>query len=84
MELDTWIGSCKVRIFPWIDGKLIYVNIQYYSCGQSINQPPIWDKTVYITDNEAGKRLAYEFTDTLVENVSHMKIIDNTKVVLTA
>lgn len=40
MELDKWIGSCKVRIFPWIDGKRIYCNVRYYRPGQSIEQDP--------------------------------------------
>ncbi len=52
MELDRWIGSYKVRSFPWIDGKRIYFNVQYYAPGQSIEKPPVWDKTVYVTDNE--------------------------------
>ena len=51
MELDTWIGSCKVRAFPWIDGKRIYFNVQYYKSGQSVEKPPAWDKTVFVTDN---------------------------------
>ena len=84
MEIDTWIGSCKVRILPWIDNKRIYVNVQYFRSGQSISQPPIWDKTVYITDNEAGKRLAYEFTDTLVNGIIGMRINKNTEITLTA
>lgn len=74
MEIDNWFGSCKVRAFPWIDGKRIYFNVQCYAPGQSISKPPVWDKTVYITDNEAGRRIAYEFTDSLVEHVSRMQI----------
>jgi hypothetical protein len=67
MEIDKWINGFKVRSFPWIDGKRIYFNVQYYAPGQSIERPPVWDKTVYITDNEAGQRLVYDFTHTLVE-----------------
>jgi hypothetical protein len=84
MELDKWIRSYKIRSFPWIDGKLIYFNVQYYAPGQSIEQPPIWDKTVYITDNAAGQRLVYDFTDSLVEHVANMEIANNIKIVLTA
>ena len=53
--------------------KRIYFNVQYYASGQSIERPPVWDKTVYITDNEAG-RLVYEFTASLVEHVVRMVI----------
>ena len=78
-----WVGSFKVRAFPWIDGKRIYVNVQHYEYGQSITKPPIWEKTVYITDDEAGRSLVYDFTHTLVEGITNMQIPDNTEVVLT-
>jgi hypothetical protein len=84
MELDKWIGAYKVRSFPWIDGKRIYFNVQYFKSGQSIDRPPVWDKTVYITDNEAGKRLVYEFTDSLINHVAEMQIVKNTEITLTA
>ena len=84
MELDKWIGAYKIRSFPWIDGKRIYFNVQYYKSGQSIERPPIWDKTVYITDNEAGRRLVYEFTDSLVNHVSQIKIEEHKEITLTA
>lgn len=83
MEINKWIGSYKTRSFPWIDGKRIYFNVQYYAPGQSISQPPVWDKTVYITDNEAGKQLIREFTHSLVEYVARMQITDNAEVTLT-
>ncbi len=83
-ELDKWVSGYKVRAFPWIDGKRIYFNVQYYASGQSIERPPVWDKTVYITDNEAGQRLVFEFTTSLVEHVARMIISKNTEVTLTA
>ncbi len=55
MEIDKWISGYKVRSFPWIDGKRIYFNVQYYAPGQSVEKPSVWDKTVYITDNNAGR-----------------------------
>ena len=83
MEIDKWTSGYKVRAFPWIDGKQIYFNVQYYMPGSSLAQPPAWDKTVYVTDDEAGRRLAYEFTDTLANHVAMMNIKPNTEVVLT-
>jgi hypothetical protein len=74
MEVDRWIGAYKVRAFPWIDKKRIYVNVQYFAPGQSVQQPPVWDKTIYVTDDDNGRRLVYEFTDTLVENISRMVV----------
>ena len=85
MEIDNWISGYKVRSFPWVDGKTIYFNVQYFACGQSIEQLPVWDKTVYITDNEAGQRLIHDFIDSLVNYVARMQIPKNAaKVVLTA
>lgn len=84
MELDKWIGSYKVRAFPWVDGKRIYFNVQYYAPGKSLHKPPIWNKTVYITDNDAGRRLVYDFTHSLVEHVASMRSTEHIEVTLTA
>ena len=85
MDIDRWINGYKVRSFPWTDGKTIYFNVQYFAAGQSIEQPPVFDKTVYITDNEAGRNLVYNFTDSLMEYVANMIIPKGaTKIVITA
>ena len=84
MEIDRWIEGYKIRSFPWIDGKTIYFNVQYYAAGQSIERPPVFDKTIYITDNEAGQRLIHDFINTLVDYVASMTIQPDTKVVITA
>jgi hypothetical protein len=84
MEIDRWIAGYKVRAFPWIDGKRIYFNVQYYMPGQSTAKPPAWDKTVYITDNAAGRRLVQDFTNTLTEHVARMSIAAGTDVNITA
>lgn len=84
MEFNEWVGSYKVRAFPWIDGKRIYFNVQYYASGQSIEKPPVWEKTVYITDNAEGRRIISDFRHSLVEHIATMQIADNTEVTLTA
>jgi hypothetical protein len=84
MEIDKWCSGYKVRSFPWVDGKTIYFNVQYFAPGQSIAQPPVFDKTVYVTDNPAGQRFVCEFTDSLANHVAQMQIAEGTKVVLTA
>jgi len=83
MEFDGWIGSYKVRFFPWIDDKQIYFNVRYYAPGQSIEKSPDWDKTIYITNNDAGQKVLSNFIYSLVEHVENMQITDETKVVLT-
>lgn len=84
INIDTWIRGYKVRAFNWIDDKCIYFNVQYYTSGQSIERDPAWDKTVYITDNEAGQRLINNFIDSLVEHIAFMKILKGQEITLTA
>jgi hypothetical protein len=84
MEIDKWMGLYKVRSFPWIDNKRIYFNVQYYAPGQSIERPPVWDKTVYVTDNAAGQRLLNDYLDSLVEHIASMEIPKNTEIIITA
>lgn len=84
MEIDRWVSGYKVRSFPWIDGKRIYINVQYYAPGQSIERPPVWDKSVYLTDNEEGQRIITDFLDSLVTHISQMKIPPHSEVTLTA
>ena len=84
MEIDGWVGPYKVRVFPWIDGRRIYFNLQYFKPGQSIERPPAMDKTVYITDNDNGRRLVFGFTHSLAEHISNMQIPCNAEVTLTA
>lgn len=84
MEIDKWIGSYKVRAFPWIDRKRIYFNVQYYAPSQSVEKPPVWDKTVYIIDNGAGRRLVCDFTDSLVNHIAGMRLVESAEITLTA
>ena len=84
MEIDTWVDGYKVRSFPWIDGRHIYFNVQYYLPGQSLSQPPAWDKTVYVTDDAAGRDMVENFTSSLAEHISQMQIPEGRKVILTA
>lgn len=84
MEIAKWIGLYKIRSFPWMDGKRIYFNVQYYKPGQSVEKAPVWDKTVYITDNTAGRQLVYDFTDSLVHHIAGMHSAENVEVTFTA
>lgn len=74
MELNKWCGSCKVHAFPWIDKQNIYVNVQCFQSGKSLHQSPVWDRTVYVKNDEAGRELVFEFTDTLVEAIRFGRI----------
>lgn len=84
MEINKWFGGCLVSAFPWIDHKRIYFNVRYYKAGQSIHAKPVWDKTIYITNNAKGQKLVYENTDSLVNYVIVMQIADGSEVTITA
>lgn len=83
MYIDRWIQGCKVRVEPWIDGKAIYVNARYYRPGQSLEQAPVWDRTIYITDDENGRRIITDFLDSLVLHICSMNYKDGNKYVMT-
>ena len=74
MDIDKWVGPYKVGAFPWIDGTLIFFNVQYYSPGQSLAKPPTLDRTVYINDDSAGRRLVFEFPHTLAAYVAELHL----------
>jgi hypothetical protein len=84
VEIDAWVDGYKVRSFPWIDGKTIYFNVRCYRPGQSFSQPPVWDKTVYITDDAAGRDMVENLTSSLTAYVAGLRIADGRKIVLTA
>ena len=84
INIYTWVSGYKVRAFNWIDGKRIYFNVQYYQSGQSIERPPVWDKTVYITENDNGYKLINDFIYTLVEHVANMQIKEGFEITITA
>jgi hypothetical protein len=84
MNIDKWVSGYKVRAFPWIDKTTIFVNVAYYKPGQSICQPPVWEKTVYLTDNQNGNRILSCFLDSFVRFVAQMHIENQNKVVITA
>lgn len=84
MNFDGWIEGYKVRTMPWVDGKTIYVNVQYFKSGQSLSQPPAWDKTVYITNDEKGRNMVQNFLSSLVVYIAEKVWTDReNKVVIT-
>lgn len=69
-----WIGPYKVETMDWIDGKNIYMNVQYFYPGSSVMKPPAWEKTVYIADGEKARNALKNFKETIVEYISRLKI----------
>jgi len=55
-EINTWVaGGYKVRVFDWIDGKNIYLHIEYYHPGASLSRPPAREKSFLLPLSEEPK-----------------------------
>lgn len=74
MEFEKWVDGYKVHVFPWIDGKNIYVNVQYFKPGTSISKPPVFDKSALIANDDAGKTFVYNLTSTCVSYIASLQI----------
>jgi len=55
MNIDTWVAGYKVRAFDWVDGKNIYMHIEYYKPGASLSQPPAVEKSFLIAKEDEAK-----------------------------
>ena len=84
MEIDKWVSGYKVYSTPLHDGKRIYFHVEYYAPGQSLAQPPVWEKIVYLTNNDAAETLLRERLDSFTNFVARMHIDAGNTVVLTA
>ena len=82
MYFEGFINGYFVHTEKWYDGT-IYFNVRYFRPGQSINQLPIFDKSVYITDNDKGRYMVQNFKSSLAEYVARMDIKPEHKVVIT-
>lgn len=80
MYIDKWVSGYKVEACPWIDHKTIYFNVAYYQPGQSIHRLPVWEKTVYVTDNENGRRMLTEALHSFVEYVAQTEFSSDPRV----
>ena len=55
INIDTWVAGYKVRAFDWVDGKNIYMHIEYYKPGSSLSQPPAVEKSFLIAKEDEAK-----------------------------
>jgi hypothetical protein len=78
--VEKWVSGYKVTYFPWIDGKRIYLNIQYYKPGSSLYRPPSWEVTVYLADNDESRDLLENYETSLIEFVVRGYLLHNKKV----
>lgn len=76
-RIDGWIAGCKVCAFDWIDGKTIYLNMEYYTPGSSLGRPPAKERTYFITKNDAAEYRLENFLHSIVENLMFRKDYPN-------
>lgn len=80
MHINKWVDGYKVEFFPWIDRETYYFNVRYYKPGSSLNQPPVFDKSVFVKTNNPEKILMY--LSTITNYVAQMKIIERRKYII--
>lgn len=83
MNLEKWVDGYKVRVMDWIDGKNIYINIQYFKPGSSLSQPPAMEKTAYITNNDKGRNMVQNYLSTLVRYIVSSDAAAGNRMVIT-
>lgn len=83
MKISGWFSGFKVEAFPWIDGETIYFSVSRYLPGASVSRDPAWEKVVYITDNESGRNMVQNFTDSLTNYIAGLSIPQGGHAVLT-
>ena len=83
MNFEKWVDGYKVHVMDWIDGKSIYINVQYFKPGSSLSQPPAMEKTAYITDNKKGRNMVQNFLSTLVNFIASSHVAAENRMVIT-
>ena len=46
---DEWIDGYRVTAFPFKDK--IFTNIEYFKPGSSLSRPPVWEFTLYLSQD---------------------------------
>lgn len=69
INIDTWEAGCKVRAFDWIDGKSIYLNMQYFLPGQSLSKPPAREKSVLLEKAEETEYRLKNYLNSIVNGL---------------
>ena len=80
---EGWFSGCRVDCFKWFEGDKWYFNIQYFMPGSSLCKPPAFDRSVFITDNEIGRNVIFNCTESLVDYVKRLDIDQSKEVLLT-
>ena len=72
ININTWISGMKVRVFPWVDRKNIYMHIEYYRPGSSVHHPA-WEKSVLINPTDKAYDALENRLNTFVNAVATLK-----------
>lgn len=83
MYFEGFVNGYLVHTEEWYDGH-IYFNVRYFRPGQSMSKPPVFDKTVYITNNEKGRFLVQNYKSTLANHIARIDVKPGNTVVITA
>lgn len=65
--INTWEAGCKVTIFDWIDGKSIYLHLEYFVPGQSLSKPAK-EKSVLLEKSEETEYRLRNYLNSIVNH----------------
>lgn len=68
INIDTWEAGCKVRAFDWIDGKSIYLHMEYFTPGQSLSNP-VREKSVLLEKSEETEYRLKNYLNSIVNGL---------------
>lgn len=69
INIDTWEAGCKVRAFDWIDGKSIYLHMEYFAPRQSLSKPPAREKSVLLEKSEETEYRLRNYLNSIVNGL---------------
>ena len=69
VNVDKWVGNCKVHMSDWVDGSHIYLHIEEFTYGQSISSNPIWERSFLFSKSDEG--ILCDRLDSVVRGLSN-------------
>ena len=72
LGIGEWVNGYFVTITT--SPERIYVRVRKYKAGASVEQPPDFDKTVLLDNNEHNRRCVNAYKGTLCDYVARLQI----------
>lgn len=67
-DIRKWEAGCRVTAFDWIDGKSIYLHMEYFAPGQSLSRAPAKEKSVLLEKSEETEYRLRNYLNSIVNH----------------